>query len=353
MLMIKFVFLLSYLSTSIIQNVIYAKTQLTATYDHVWTDSSRDDPTYGGKRIINIRIWLPLSNNPRKWESSEYISQLENIKSNFMKRHKNKLSTIETDSIVTSLSASTEKYPLLIFSPALGGNLHFYTLYAEKLAQVGYVVVGVNHRYESAYIFDGQNRYEETKLDFHNRLKDLSIPYEITAIEYRRRKGVRQQVLGDDLIFVINQLQSSIYSSFIDFEKTGAFGHSIGGTAAVYAAYKDERIKAVISLDGTPPSAVIEQGLSVPFLFLEDLTDYNNHQGYAKVHQRRKNFIQKNRSKAYRILYDNFNHNTFLDINVYLASQTSAKQTSLKKILKIVAHIYEGFLLKRQQQDRE
>ena len=100
-------------------------------------------------------------------------------------------------------------------------------------------------------------------------MKTLDIPSQISAEEYRSAKGIRQKVLGEDLIFSMEKiLASPFFKDHIDKNQVGLFGHSMGGAAAIYAALLDKRIKAVVTMDGTPPSIALSNGLSVPFLFI-------------------------------------------------------------------------------------
>ena len=72
-----------------------------------------------------------------------------------------------------------------------------YTYYAEKLAKCGFVVVGINHLYESEYVIDNNMNIIPANLAFHDSLKTLDIPKQITAEKYREVKGIRQKVLGE------------------------------------------------------------------------------------------------------------------------------------------------------------
>ncbi|MFY0689287.1 MAG: hypothetical protein JXQ90_19105 [Cyclobacteriaceae bacterium] len=299
----------------------------------IWHDHNRLDEIYGGDRIINAQVWYPA--NDISSERTPYYYKIDSVWKNlnhWSEEDFESVSKVMTKSYLNSpISSGSSTYPLIIFSPSLGGNLSQYTYYAEQLASRGFIVLGLNHLYESEYVLDKSSLIFTANHAFHDSLKTLEIPKQITAEAYRKAKGQRHKVLGLDIIFSLNQLlKEPFFKTRIDLSKIGAFGHSIGGASVIYASMLDDRIKAVIDLDGTPPTFAFDQGLSVPFLFIEDLTDFQNHPGYAKLHQRRNNFCQFNKSDSWRILIAEANHNSFLDTHYFLENDIEAKRKALK-----------------------
>lgn len=329
----------------------------TGVKQYSWIDASRTDPHYAGQRIINAQVWYPSEKTDRDSIPAPYYFSIEKAHpklENWSEEDFNQVNLVVTKSVMESpLLNHSKKYPLLVFSPSLGGNLSMYTYYAERLAAEGYIVMGINHLYESEYVLDLQEKVILANLSFHDSLKTLQIPEEITAERYREVKGERQKILGLDLIFGLNQLlEEPFFKDYIDKTQIGMYGHSFGGAAAIYASMLDERVKAVIDLDGTPPSVALEQGIDAHFLFIEDLTDYNNHIGYGKLHKRRNDFCELNRSDSWRVLIGGFNHNSFLDINYYLAENETNRlqeERNLNLILKYMNSFLNTYLLKSKQ----
>jgi dienelactone hydrolase len=203
--------------------------------------------------------------------------------------------------------------------------------------------MGINHLYESEYVIDEFGNTHPANITFHDSLKTLEIPGQITADQYREVKGKRQKVLGEDIIYGLNQiLNDSFFREHVDKDRIGAFGHSIGGAAAIYASILDDRIKTVLDLDGTPPSLALENGISAPFMFVEDLTDYVNHQGYAKQHARRKNFCSNNKSESWRILIGGANHNSFTDMG-YIFGENEQEKGQALEFLKLTSGYMHSF----------
>lgn len=326
-----------------------------STKDFIWLDKSRIDPEYGGRRLLNVRIWYPadttalvrgtasLQNTPYHYHLEDAWEEL----SHWNEAELNMLNEVQTRSFVQlPVYERSEKFPLILFSPSLGGNLFMYTTYAEELAMQGYVVMGVNHLYESEYVFDPKHRLYSGNFSFHDSLKSLQIPDEITVEEYRAEKGKRQKVLAEDLLFCMDELQNreeEIISSMADFERIGVFGHSIGGSAAIYSSVLDERIDAVVDIDGTPPSVALENGIESPLLFIEDLIPYQTHSGYMKVQQRRNEFCEKTGSFAYRFLFADTDHNSFMDIHQYQAATQDENLSSHELINDVSAIMIDFF----------
>ncbi|WP_273565854.1 alpha/beta hydrolase family protein [Maribacter halichondriae] len=314
----------------------------------IWSDSDRIDSYYGGNRLINVQVWYPIDSTQinEKFKPSEYYYEIDKVRKDiggWTENDFNAVSNLKTYSLKDApISHSKTNFPLIIFSPSLGGNISLYTYYAEELAKKGYIVAGVNHLYESEYVINEKRAVYPVNVRFHDSLKTLNIPDQISADKYREVKGLRQKVLAEDLIFCLNKLQevnSNYFNNKIDFSNVGSFGHSIGGAAAVYASYLDDRFKAVIDLDGTPPSIALDNGIDVPFMFIEDLTDYENHEGYKKLHKRRNDFCEKIRADSFRILIGGINHNSFLDINYHMENNNHDKMRFLNTL-----QITEGYM---------
>jgi dienelactone hydrolase len=323
---------------------------------YTWQDTDRMDDYYGGYRTINVQIWYPIDARSAASNASiaPYYSNLEKAQSalpHWSDSEVAQVKDIPSNALIdTPILPKKEKYPLVLLSPSLGGNMNQYTFYAEQLAKSGFIVAGVNHLHESEFVIDHAGTVWPANHTFHDSLKTLNIPAQITADEYRAVKGIRQKVLGQDLLFCLDQLaqlKDQNLRQAIDFEAIGVMGHSIGGAAAVYASLLDDRIKAVLNLDGTPPSVALEQGIATPFMFIEDLTDYKHHTGYKKLHARRMRFCEKVRGDAYRVLLPETNHNSFLDIHYHVSDDPADQQKALDVLIttnKYVVFFFSKYL---------
>lgn len=288
-----------------------------------------EDPYYGGKRHLLLQCWYPIEDYPLSAERADYLPFFEVIQKEakgLSEEDIEAVSMIKTRSLAgVRIKTQKDGFPILLFSPALGSHTSSYTYLAEELVAAGYVVIGINHQYESEYVLDPVGRYIPANLSFHDSLKLIPIPEQITADEYRAAKGTRQQVLAEDIAFALAELKKlnpSTFSNQLDFSRMGAWGHSIGGAAVTDAARNDSQIKAVANLDGTPSTDALENGINVPYMYLEDLTDYRRHPGYKMQFERRDAFCRKTGGVAYRILFADTDHSSFYDYGYQLEPNT-------------------------------
>lgn len=163
-----------------------------------------------------------------------------------------------------------EKFPLIIFSHgAFGFYRSNYSLY-EELASNGYVVASLSHPYHSFYC---KNTKGKTVLVDPEFMRDtLYINEEgITEEEIYALTGKWMKLRTDDINFVLDTLEGwnetgtidearpfgnsgSFDESvllYVDFDKIGLIGHSLGGAASVEVGRMRKDIDAVVNLDGT------------------------------------------------------------------------------------------------------
>ncbi|MCJ8320366.1 MAG: hypothetical protein MJK12_12080, partial [Colwellia sp.] len=139
-----------------------------------------------------------------------------------------------------------------------------------------YIVASINHPYGSgiSQLLSGNTVYAQ-------RLPEDNL-------------GADLKLWSDDQLFVLNQLQNinldtdSVLYGRLD-QRIGTMGHSYGGAAAYYSAWQDDRVQAVINLDGT---IFNREGKNIdqPFMYMQndDGYDHNifeqvNNDGYAVV----------------------------------------------------------------------
>lgn len=305
-----------------------------------WTDWNRADEIYeaGAYREVLVQLWYPTHDKlTKEFKEAPYMPFLEVAKphlTSWSEEDFQLVNEIKTKGLLDApILKAEKKYPLILFAPALGAHSSYYTTYAERFAQEGYIVMGVNVKYESEYVLGENKKVSVSNLQFHDSLKTLKIPEEITAEGYREAKAVRLRFVSQDLIFALNQLaKEEELEAIIDFDNIGVMGHSIGGFAAVYAARADQRIKACINLDGTPPPESLEEGMEQPLLFVEDLTDYKNHAGYKILFERREGLCKKVKSQAYRVLIGNTNHSGFYSSNIRFADNEEERKIASRPI---------------------
>lgn len=166
------------------------------------------------------------------------------------------------------------KRPVILYSPGFGVPRTSGTTQAEELASRGYVVVTMDHTYETDAVEfpDGRVLVQRLPESSVQRLRDAM--------------KVREQ----DIRFVLDQLAvlqcggnpdaadrklPNGLGQMLDLDKIGMFGHSAGGINAADVMEDDGRIDAGINLDGAINEQITESmmspgsaGLNKPFMLM-------------------------------------------------------------------------------------
>ncbi|MEV0250665.1 alpha/beta hydrolase [Nocardia sp. NPDC050712] len=138
--------------------------------------------------------------------------------------------------------------PTVVLSP--GFNMPRFTLtgLAEELASRGYLVLGIDHTYESAAITFPGGRITEC----------LACTSDPNPAIYSPNRAA-------DVSFVLDELIGRLP---IDPARIAMGGHSAGGFAAPFALAQDTRLRAGFNMDGTFPAAPTGRATDQPFLML-------------------------------------------------------------------------------------
>jgi predicted dienelactone hydrolase len=162
--------------------------------------------------------------------------------------------------------------PIIVFSPGMGMSRELSTAHAEDLASHGFVVVTMNHTYESSATEFPGGRIERS------RLPQTPDPVELEAqgeIAIAARVADTRFVL-DTLVGIAagtnpdadQQPLPADLARVLDTSKIAMFGHSMGGATAAQAMRDDRRISAAVNLDGRLWGSVVSEGLDRPFLLI-------------------------------------------------------------------------------------
>ena len=169
---------------------------------------------------------------------------------------------------VADAPAADRRSPVLLLSPS-GFSPLFLGAIAEELASHGYVVVGVNHTFETAVtVFRDGRVAAMNPAALGGALGPQIGPHEAA---FRRRAEVCNYKAAD-LRFVADHLNrlapnpAGLTSGHLDLTSIGAFGHSFGGNAALEWCRADERCRAAANLDGAIWTEVGTVGLPRPVL---------------------------------------------------------------------------------------
>lgn len=122
--------------------------------------------------------------------------------------------------------------PLLVFSPGYNMTFRFYSAILEEIARKGYIVAAIDHPYDAAIV------------EFPNG----KVVYGADGLDWSQALATRVQ----DITFVLNELSHTALSHPfpISTNQVVAFGHSLGGDAAVEVMLNDRRVAGGINFDG-------------------------------------------------------------------------------------------------------
>jgi dienelactone hydrolase len=241
------------------------------------TDTSRPDPWAAGvsARELMVSLWYPAapSDGPRAEYMTPAESELQLTSRGITGVPPGVLSAVRTNAAVDAAPAGRQRaLPLVVLSPGFTNSRSVLTALAEELASHGYVVVGIDHTYES----------------FATAFPDGRITTCLARETRRPGTGFWEKLVAGraaDVCFVLDELTGAHPAwpgaALIDPSRIAMAGHSVGGAAAIAALLADSRIRAGIDMDGSLPTPIPDHGLSRPFLFLGKQTNYTPGSGGA------------------------------------------------------------------------
>lgn len=321
-----------------------------------WTDASRPEAItddLNDHRELIVTVWYPTDS--ATGQTAPYMDNLEKIAEAgaIDKLRVTFIRSLHTHTIEGArISSAERRYPVLLFSPGNGLNSVLYTTQIEDLASHGYVVLGIDHPYESLCVFYPDGRIA--------RYRDLQPNQNVPNVAEEQFRSYRQRVdwRAADAVFVLNQLEklangkpASQFKGRLDLTRIGALGHSIGGVAAAQFCQIDQRFKACLNLDGHVRSLPLfpdsdGKGPRQPFMIFEDVLPEPTDQQLAdwkttrekvkeareKVRNRVAELLKSVKSGSYRITISGSRHQSFSDEPfIYGSSDANVKAANLRR----------------------
>lgn len=179
-------------------------------------------------------------------------------------------------------------FPVVLYSPGAGDPRTWETTVVQDLASRGYVVVTIDHTYDSSEVEFPDGRVVNGLLA--QLFQAAQQPSDFQALAAKVF-----EVRVADIRFVLDQLAAldrgmnpdsegrrlpAGVADALDLRRTGMFGVSAGGLTAFQAMDEDSRIKAAVDIGGSIESPVIpdpiqlwpvaQHGLDRPFMFMGD-----------------------------------------------------------------------------------
>jgi dienelactone hydrolase len=168
------------------------------------------------------------------------------------------------------LADEQSSYPVLVQSQS-GFPPLLLAAIAEELASHGYVVVGVNHTYETAVTVFADGRVVPMSPAATAGLLGPQTETRPYQEQFAQRAAVCDYKAAD-LASVADQLEqltadaAGLLAGRLDLDRLGGFGHSFGGNAALQWCRNDRRCRAAANLDGALWTEVGRVGLDRPVL---------------------------------------------------------------------------------------
>jgi len=212
-----------------------------------FTDQSRPEPhNPTNRRQLVAQLWYPAapSHNPvaryKRWREATLPTFY--------------LALLPTNSRLDAPVAS-ETFPIILFNHRWNGQRTQNTDLAEDLASHGYVVVSIDHPYNSTRVElpSGQVIRGTEPLEGPNPITDGPTGPASSQITFWNQT---LETWTADSLFILNQLAAlnadpaSPLHAHLDTQHAAALGHSFGGATALSLCGLDPRILACANLDG-------------------------------------------------------------------------------------------------------
>ncbi|MEV4355227.1 hypothetical protein [Nonomuraea sp. NPDC049625] len=259
-------------------------------------------------------------------------------------------STARTRSVPgAAVARAGGRFPVVLFSPGLGGVRTQNTAWAEELASLGYVVVALDHPYDSAAVVladgrtvrtrvaaTGDEREDERRAAGWTAVRATDLSFVLTQLGRLDRGEIAGPATGS---FDRGEIAGPLTGSFdrgeiagpltgslgrgeiaspltgrLDTARAAVTGHSIGGAAALLAARQDPRFAAVIDLDGAPHDPE-PRPFRQPVLALTHPVDPADNPTYIP---RLSQVLDLSTATSYRLTVPGTAHLTFTDAPFYL-----------------------------------
>ena len=191
------------------------------------------------------------------------------------------------------LARHRRRLPVVLFSPGAEDPRTWETTLVQDLASRGYIVVTIDHTYDSSEVeFPGGRVVGTLWPEWFARAQHDFFPLakKILAVRIADTRFVLDELMaldaGGNPDAEGRPLPRGL-SGALDMRHAGMFGVSLGGIITPETMYEDPRIRAGIDIGGTVESPLIphalrlwpvaQHGLGRPFMFMGDpRTDHNS-----------------------------------------------------------------------------
>lgn len=286
--------------------------------EEIYTEDENDN------REITARVWYP-SHDVADGPSEPYLNpELSSAVANELgipaEDLLNVTQFLTTNSTTDApISEAQSEYPVLFFSHGFGDLPEFNTLKAEELASQGYVVVGINHTYDStaSVLSDGEIVTQSSVFEVEDQSELLEL------------FGESVDIRSEDAQFVLDELTqidagedpNNLLSGHLDLDTVGIYGYSLGGATAAKVLAEDHRFQAGINLDGGLFGDVANISLDQPFMILNNEAFGQGTSSSPEVNQfnqLQQSFVENLQNDGYEVTILGTEHSSFSDLPLFL-----------------------------------
>ncbi len=327
------------------------------------------------KREFLCKIWYPSNADTDDLKKESYLDP--SGRAGFATKYGlpanalNYLDHVKTF-VYPDIPVAEGSFPVLLFSHGYGSKATGYYALLTELASQGYIIVNMNHTYESlgATFPEGRQKffdyaYQQKISEWNAELMDPMRKAFKDDITYEKRHQVAAPAIrnyfekdiqarwANDMESVLNLLKDwnsqGHFSNKLNLNRIGAFGHSVGGGAIGRLAIEDSRIKAAANLDGIQWGEMIDTTYQIPYLYISadwpaDHEDINSHV-----------YINKSTDYFYETKLLNSGHPNFMDIPFMVPVSALAgtgeidPYVGMEIVTKLVGTFFEQHLLEVDQ----
>ncbi|MFM9838800.1 MAG: alpha/beta hydrolase family protein [Cyclobacteriaceae bacterium] len=307
-------------------------------------DSTRDEVITANpkdKRELMVKIWYPTDSQVGIQDS--YLLKSERV--GFARKYGlpdwtiSYFSKIKTN-VLADAGIAKGIFPVLIFSHGYESPATNYYAFLTEVVSHGYIVVNINHTYEStsSEFPDGQIKFNNDSFSVATNLNPKMIELAWRSTEKFQKAQDAEHKLqivtelvhhysgseivrrwAKDISFVIDQLEqeNKVPKSFLynkmNLSQIGAFGHSMGGAAAGQALLFDNRLSAAANWDGSQWGDVIDTIFQKPFILLSHSVSLKiGFEINSQVYHR------KSKSLFYDVIINGTGHSNYCDIPYWI-----------------------------------
>jgi dienelactone hydrolase len=284
-----------------------------------WTMPTRAESatvTAADRRAAVVQAWYPAV--PRQRPASvpylDGLGRLPERVSGIPRAMFSRFDRIDTHADSGAAVASgSAPWPVVIFSPGYGASRAFYATLVSDLASRGFIVLAMDHPYESAVTQLPDGRIVTPIERF--------LPGDTNRVQYMVRQTAERSA---DMRAVLDAISLPTHDGpfgalveHMDRSRIAAVGHSFGGATAVATAAADPRLSAAANLDGTLYGALPDQPLTQPVLLIEsDRAETKHGRLFLDGHAR---LFANLRGGGARCQIERANHYSFTDASLLLS----------------------------------